>query len=65
MVVIHDQIVIGDAVSSLAVLKLEGHTLVAIARDYGPLWPICLGMFDRRTLIGANVSPIFKCQSCS
>ncbi|EJC97967.1 uncharacterized protein FOMMEDRAFT_162310 [Fomitiporia mediterranea MF3/22] len=53
-VVMDDLIVIGDAVSSLAVLKLEDDKLTTFARDYSPLWPLCIGAFDNKTVIGAN-----------
>lgn len=56
VVVAEDQIIVGDAVSSLAVLKLEnGEKLVTVVRDYSPLWPLCVGMFDKAKIIGANV----------
>ncbi|KAL5524495.1 hypothetical protein ACEPAF_9635 [Sanghuangporus sanghuang] len=52
--VVDNQIVVGDAVSSLAILKLEKDKLETIARDYSPLWPLCIGLFDQQTIVGAN-----------
>ncbi|KAH8114589.1 mono-functional DNA-alkylating methyl methanesulfonate N-term-domain-containing protein, partial [Phellopilus nigrolimitatus] len=54
VVVLEDQIVTGDAISSLAVLRLVGQGLVTVARDYSPLWPLCIELVDQRTIIGAN-----------
>jgi DNA damage-binding protein 1 len=54
--VAHDnKLIIGDAISSISVLTLEGSVLRTLARDYGALWPISLGMLDDNTVIGANV----------
>ncbi|THH03261.1 hypothetical protein EW145_g6399 [Phellinidium pouzarii] len=50
----NDQIIIGDAVASLAVLRLVGDKLVTITRDYGPLWPLCIEVIGEQTIIGSN-----------
>jgi DNA damage-binding protein 1 len=49
-------LVLGDAISSVAFLKLDGTRLGTVARDYGPLWPICLQLWSEKSIIGANVS---------
>lgn len=51
-----DLIVTGDAVSSIAVLNLDGSKFKTLVRDYGPLWPLCLEMNGRTGVIGANVN---------
>jgi len=47
-------LVLGDAISSVAFLKLDGTRLGTVARDYGPLWPICLQLWSEKSIIGAN-----------
>ncbi|KAG0700426.1 CPSF A subunit region-domain-containing protein [Suillus ampliporus] len=49
-----DRILLGDAISSISMLRLEGNRLQLIARDYGPLWPTCVELMSNSTLIGAN-----------
>lgn len=56
VVVADNKIIVGDAVSSLAILRLEKDRLETVSRDYSPLWPLCIGMFDSQTIVGANVS---------
>jgi DNA damage-binding protein 1 len=51
-------LMLGDAVGSVAFLKLEGTRLQTIARDYGSLWPVCLQRWSDKSIIGANVSEI-------
>lgn len=51
-----DIILLGDAISSISMLRLEDNRLHLIARDYGPLWPTCVELMSNSTLIGANVS---------
>lgn len=55
IVVSRDYIVIGDAVSSVAVLKIVDNKFVNVARDFAPLWPLCIEVVDGETIIGANV----------
>ncbi|KAG1898161.1 CPSF A subunit region-domain-containing protein [Suillus fuscotomentosus] len=49
-----DIILLGDAISSISMLRLEDNRLHLIARDYGPLWPTCVELMSNSTLIGAN-----------
>ncbi|KAG2758166.1 hypothetical protein P692DRAFT_20763238 [Suillus brevipes Sb2] len=49
-----DIILLGDAISSISMLRLEDNRLHLIARDYGPLWPTCVELMSHSTLIGAN-----------
>jgi DNA damage-binding protein 1 len=51
-----DIILLGDAISSISMLRLENNRLHLIARDYGALWPTCVELTSNSTLIGANVS---------
>jgi DNA damage-binding protein 1 len=51
-----DRILVGDAISSISVLRLEDDRLHLIARDYGALWPTSIELTSDSTLIGANVS---------
>ena|ERR1700731_4486027 len=48
-------LIVGDAISSISMLTLEGQKLRAIARDYAALWPISVEALDETTVIGANV----------
>jgi DNA damage-binding protein 1 len=47
-------LVAGDAISSVCLLKLEDLTLKCVARDYGPLWPVCVEALSDESIIGAN-----------
>ncbi|TDL17702.1 hypothetical protein BD410DRAFT_901246 [Rickenella mellea] len=49
-----DLLIIGDAISSVAVLQLKDSQLQTVAKDYSPLWPVCLGVFGENTIVGAN-----------
>ncbi|OBZ68977.1 DNA damage-binding protein 1 [Grifola frondosa] len=50
-----DTLVVGDAISSVSILKVEaGPRLQAVARDYGPLWPVAVGSLGHGGVIGAN-----------
>jgi DNA damage-binding protein 1 len=51
-----DHIVAGDQISSVSILKVSDSTVHNIARDYGPLWPVCVEASDEANIIGANVS---------
>ena len=42
--------------SSVSVLNVVESKLRIVARDYGPLWPVCVHMVDKKGIIGANVS---------
>lgn len=48
-------LMVGDAISSVSLLKLANTQLETVARDYGSLWPICLEALDDRSVIGVNV----------
>jgi hypothetical protein len=48
-------LVLGDAMSSVTVLKVEEQELQIVARDYGPLWPISVHALDQKNIIGSNV----------
>lgn len=55
LVVNKDRIIIGDAVSSVSVLKVEGQELKTVARDYAPLWPLAIEATRDEGVIGSNV----------
>lgn len=57
-----DYIVVCDAVSSLALLKLEDKRLLTVVKSYSPLWPLCMSV-DNDNIIGANVSDLCICQA--
>lgn len=52
-----DRIFIGDAVSSLSVIRWDEGTqkLYNVARDYAPLWPISIEALSSEKIIGCNV----------
>lgn len=60
-----ENIIAGDAISSVSVLKVSGTDLQTVARHYGPLWPVTVESVRNSGVIGANVSqlPISKFQS--
>ncbi|KII87876.1 hypothetical protein PLICRDRAFT_42399 [Plicaturopsis crispa FD-325 SS-3] len=47
-------LILGDCISSVSVLNVVGTELRLIAKDYGPLWPVCVESFDDNSIIGAN-----------
>ncbi|KAG5648442.1 hypothetical protein DXG03_005016 [Asterophora parasitica] len=49
-----DRIVAGDKINSVSLLKVVNEKLQNIARDYGPLWPICVEASDADNIIAAN-----------
>lgn len=51
-----DHIVVGDQISSVSLLKVSNAKIQNVARDYGPLWPICVEASNEKNIIGANVS---------
>ena len=54
-----DRVVVGDQPSSVSLLQVTQSKLISQARDYGPLWPVCVEALGERHIIGANVgSPI-------
>lgn len=52
-----NNLVLGDAISSVSLLKVVDGQLKTVARDYGPLWPVCVEALDETNIIGANVRP--------
>jgi DNA damage-binding protein 1 len=50
-----DSLMLGDAISSVSILKLQETQLQTVARDYGPLWPVCVQALDHESMIGSNV----------
>ena len=50
-----DSIAVGDAISSVSMLHIDGDKLKTIARDYEPLGPIALEMTTQRDIVGATV----------
>ncbi|KLO05927.1 hypothetical protein SCHPADRAFT_917631 [Schizopora paradoxa] len=55
-----DKLITGDAVSSIAVLQLQDTKFKTLARDYGPLWPLCISTTDGDAIIGANSDNLFS-----
>jgi len=50
-----DSLMLGDVISSVSILKLQEIELRTVARDYGPLWPVCVQALDDKSMIGGNV----------
>jgi hypothetical protein len=46
---------LGDALSSVSVLKIEEDTLKTVARNNTPLWPVAISALDDQTVVGVNV----------
>lgn len=60
-IVVRDEYVIaGDAVASLALLRITDGSLVTVARDYTPLWPLCFDVVDEKLILGANVRLLYR-----
>ncbi|KAF8895272.1 CPSF A subunit region-domain-containing protein [Infundibulicybe gibba] len=49
-----NRVVVGDHISSVSLLDVSDSKMKSIARDYCPLWPICVEATDEKSLIGAN-----------
>ncbi|TFK40691.1 CPSF A subunit region-domain-containing protein [Crucibulum laeve] len=49
-----DHVVAGDQISSVSLLKVEESRIKSVARDYGPLWPVCVEVSDAEHIITAN-----------
>ncbi|KAF9236524.1 CPSF A subunit region-domain-containing protein [Melanogaster broomeanus] len=49
-----NKLLVGDALTSVSLLKLNGSQIEPVAKDYGSLWPTCAEMFDDNTIIGGN-----------
>ena len=54
-----DRLIVGDGISSVSVLRVKGHNLETLARDYTPLWPQTVEGVKDDGVIGANVSSPF------
>lgn len=50
-----DNLITGDAISSVSIVKVKGNDLETVARNYGPLWPIAVAGGRDQGVIGANV----------
>ena len=53
-----DRLLVGDALTSVSLLKVTGSGVELIAKDYGSLWPTCAQMVDEKSIVGVNVSHI-------
>ncbi|KAJ3744599.1 CPSF A subunit region-domain-containing protein [Lentinula detonsa] len=56
-----DHLVVADQFSSVSLLRVGGDAggggrLMTVARDYSPLWPICVDAVDEKSFIGADKS---------
>ncbi|KAJ3781139.1 CPSF A subunit region-domain-containing protein [Lentinula aff. detonsa] len=56
-----DHLVVADQFSSVSLLKTggdagDGGRLMTVARDYSPLWPVCVNAVDEKSFIGADKS---------
>ncbi|KAH7885105.1 CPSF A subunit region-domain-containing protein [Phlebopus sp. FC_14] len=49
-----NQLLAGDTLTSVSLLRLNGVQIEMIAKDYGSLWPTCAEMMDDKTIIGGN-----------
>ncbi|KAG8214764.1 CPSF A subunit region-domain-containing protein [Butyriboletus roseoflavus] len=49
-----NQLLVGDALTSISLLKLKDSHIEPIAKDYGSLWPTCAELLDDNTIIGGN-----------
>lgn len=50
-----NQLLVGDALTSVSLLKLRGSQIEPVAKDYSSLWPTCAELLDDKTIMGANV----------
>lgn len=50
-----NQLLVGDALTSISLLELKDSHIEPIAKDYGSLWPTCAELLDDNTIIGGNV----------
>ncbi|TFK70374.1 hypothetical protein BDN72DRAFT_542903 [Pluteus cervinus] len=49
-----DSVVLGDQISSVSLLKVQGDKFQNVARDYGPRWPVSVEALDDKNIIAAN-----------
>lgn len=50
-----NQLILGDHISSISLVGVEGERLVSMAKDYAPLWPVSIEASTKDTIIGSNV----------
>lgn len=50
-----NQLLVGDVLSSVSLLKLKGSQIEPVAKDHGSLFPACAQLLDNNTIIGGNV----------
>ncbi|KAH9480543.1 DNA damage-binding protein 1a [Psilocybe cubensis] len=50
----NNRVVAGDHISSVSMLKVEDNKLLSEARDYGPLYPLCVEALDESNVIASN-----------
>ena len=58
-----DTLIVGDAISSVSILKVDGNELRTVARHYGPMWPVAVEAVQNG-VIGANVRISCSVLSC-
>ncbi|KIN94881.1 hypothetical protein M404DRAFT_17165 [Pisolithus tinctorius Marx 270] len=49
-----DLLLVGDALTSVSLAKVNDSQVELVAKDYGSLWPTCAQLLDEKSLIGAN-----------
>ena len=53
-----DNVIVGDAIASVSILRVVENDFQTIARHYGPMWPIAVqGM--QNGVLGANVRLLY------
>lgn len=50
-----DRLLVGDALTSVSLLRVQNLQIEPIAKDYGSLWPTCAELLDENTIVGGNV----------
>ncbi len=50
-----NQLILGDHISSISLVLVEGEKLKSMAKDYAPLWPVSVEASTKDTIIGSNV----------
>ncbi|KAF4605198.1 hypothetical protein EYR40_003981 [Pleurotus pulmonarius] len=49
-----NQLILGDQISSISLVLVEGEKLKSMAKDYAPLWPVSVEASTKDTIIGSN-----------
>ncbi|KAF9496184.1 hypothetical protein BDN71DRAFT_1415949 [Pleurotus eryngii] len=49
-----NQLILGDHISSISLVRVEGEKLISMAKDYAPLWPVSVEASTKDTIIGSN-----------